>query len=413
MQKENAAPLTALARRPHTPQSSKMSTLDGLVGRPPMIDISNKLHALVDEFVSNLSSECDSLANNVSGEDHMYVAQDIALAGSQSKRPSNRSTSEVLNGLKRPSSAPLSSTHTREGRSEVQHVKTTLKTGNSRDREESRDLRPKRDMKPKSAGQQGLDDPKRATNVDTDIDEILSRELETRGGSRTHVGAKGRLLPAVELLSSDSGSDDRPRPPAKNSGRWPRTKPATKGRDSTSQGRSKRKERRSPSKSPESSHSTDYSYEEDTPSLGGTSPHGESTFMKMRWPSDLGGSGEDGGVGQRSDNNDAFGNTEYQPKHERKKSDGDISLDEGDESNGEDTGHNPIQTDTDGEEVPVLPKVPVKRKVTNQPKVHERRTQRGSAKSASPQTKRQRTPQIDASVITQLQFGRRPQNCVS
>lgn len=43
-----------------------------------MLDISNKLHALVDEFVSHLSSECDSLANTVSTEALKYVTHDIA-----------------------------------------------------------------------------------------------------------------------------------------------------------------------------------------------------------------------------------------------------------------------------------------------------------------------------------------------
>ena len=420
MQKENAVRVAALSRRPHTPQSSKLASSDGLVGRPPMIDISNKLHALVDEFVSNLSSECDSLANNVSAEAHMYVAHESAVAGSQTKKPSNRSTSEVLNGLRRPSSTPLTSSYTREGKSEVQHVKPTLQAGNNRNREEARDLLAKKDMRAKGVALKGLDDVKRVMVVDTDIDDILLRDLEVLGSSRTHMGAKGRPPQAVEVLSSDSGLSHSPRPRAKHSGRrprtqpgTPRTQPGTKGRDSTSQGRSKRMETRSPSNSPERSHSTDYSYDDDTPSLGGRSPHGDTPFLKLRWPSDLGGSGEDGGIGQKSDNNDAVCNTEYQPKHERKKADVDMSLDEGDESNGEDSGHNPIQTDSDGEEMPVLPKVPVKRKVTNQPRVSERRTQRGSAKSASPQTKRQRTPQIDASVITQLEFGKRPENCVS
>ena len=91
-----------------------------------MININNKLHALVDEFVSNLTSECDSLPNNVSAEAHMYVAHESAVAGSQTRRPSNRSTSEVMNGLKRPSNTPLTNSYSREGKSEVQHVKPTL-----------------------------------------------------------------------------------------------------------------------------------------------------------------------------------------------------------------------------------------------------------------------------------------------
>lgn len=413
MQKENAIGGTAPPRRTHTAQSSKISSSDGRVERPPMIDISNKLHALVDEFVSNLTSECDSLAQNVSAEAHMYVAPDRALAGSQTQRPSNRTTSEVLNGLIRPTSTPLTSSHNREGKSHVQHGKPDLQTGTNRNREQGKDLRILKDMKAKSATLLELDDTGCVKGVDPEIDNILSRELGNHRGMPKHPVSKGRLMHDVELLSSDSASDVSNRARAKHAARTRCTQPATKARLTTSQGRSRRMETRSPSRSPESSHSKGYSYDEDTPSLGGTRPHGETTFPKLRWPLDSGGSHEEGGTAQKSDNNGVHITTEYQSKHERKKSDVDLSLEEGDESDGDDTGLNPIQTESDGEEMPVLPRVPVKRKVVNQPRVRERRTQRGSAKSTSPQTKRQRTPQIDASVITQLEFGRRPENCVS
>ena len=98
-------------------------------------------------------------------------------------------------------------------------------------------MRAKKDMKAKSVALQGLDDPKRVTGVDTDIDDILLRDLETRGWSRPHMGANGRLPQVVEVLSSDSGLSNSPRPQAKHYGRRPRTQPATKGRVSTSQGR--------------------------------------------------------------------------------------------------------------------------------------------------------------------------------
>ena len=65
-----------------------------------------------------------------------------------------------------------------------------------------------------------------------------------------------------------------------------------------------------------------------------------------------------------------------------------ISLQEGDESNEEDLEANPTATETDGDEIPVLPKVPVKRKILNDAKGSERKTQRGSTKSASPQMKK-------------------------
>ena len=413
MQKENMGRVLGLPRSTHTSQSSKRSSSDGLVDRPPMLDISNKLHALVDEFVSNLSSECDNLANNVTAEGHMYVAHDNTQAGRQTQRPSNRTTTEVLNGLKRPSGTPLTSPHTREIKTHVQHPKPGLQTGNNRHREEGVDTRFKKDMKMKSAALQESDDPDRARREYTDIEDILVKEIENRGGSSNHMAQKGRHMHTVEVLSSDSASDDCPRPRAKHSTKRPGTKTATKGRDSAIRGRTRRMRTRSPSRSPESSHCMDYSYEEDTPSLGGTSPHGETTCPKLQWPSDLGGSPEDGGTDQQLDYHDVAVNIDYQPKHGRKEADVDIGLEEDDESNGEDTGRNPIQTESDGDDMPVLPKVPVKRKVTNPPRATERRTQRSTAKSRSPHTKRQRTPQIDASVITQLQFSRRPQNCVS
>ena len=378
-----------------------------------MIDISNKLHALVDEFVSNLSSEYDSLAQSVSAEAHMYVAPDSAIAGTQTQRPSNRTTTEVLNGLIRPTNTPLTSSHNRGGKSHVQDGKPDLQTGSSRNRELGRDLRVPKDTKARSGTLLDLDDIGCVKGVDPEINNKSSRELGNRRDKPKHMVSKGRLMHDVELLSSDSASDDSIRGRAKHAARNRSTQPATKARLTNSQGKSRRMETRSPSRSPVSSHSTDYSYDEDTPSLGGTRPHGETTFPKLRWPMDLGGSDEEGGTAQKSDNNGVQGTTEYQSKHERKKDDAELSLEEGDESDGSDTGLNPLQTESDAEEKPVLPRVPVKRKVVNQPRVRERRTQRGSAKSTSPQTKRQRTPQIDASVITKLEFGRRPENCVS
>ena len=72
-----------------------------------------------------------------------------------------------------------------------------------------------------------------------------------------------------------------------------------------------------------------------------------------------------------------------------------------------------VDPESDGEEMPVLPKVPVKRKLLNEAKGCERRTQRGRPKSASPLMKKQKTPQIDASIIIQLEFDRCPHNSVS
>jgi hypothetical protein len=104
---------------------------------------------------------------------------------------------------------------------------------------------------------------------------------------------------------------------------------------------------------------------------------------------------------------------ENHKKSGRKQGDEEYSQHEGDETNDEDLEGSPLGTETDGEEIPVLPRVPVKRKLLNEGKGNDLKTQRGRAKSASPNMKKQKTPQLDASVITQLEFGRRPQNCVS
>ena len=101
------------------------------------------------------------------------------------------------------------------------------------------------------------------------------------------------------------------------------------------------------------------------------------------------------------------------PQSRRNQSEGSISLVEGDESNEEDAVGEPVEPESDGEDMPVLPKVPVKRKLVNEAKGGERRTQRGRPRNPTPQMKKQKTPQIDASVITQLEFSRRPANCVS
>ena len=377
-----------------------------------MRDISNKLHALVDEFVGKLSSECDSLANNISCEVHPYVATDSATADPKTPRPSNRTTSEVLNGLKRPSIAPPTGSNHREGVHNVQQAKPKLQAGHSKNREEDRNLRHMKDMKAKSVALQVFNDLINPKSADTDIEEISSRDEENRGGRTSRKFTKGRANQAVELLSSDSASDDSARPRAKYAPRSMGTQPATKGRAFTVKGRTRTKLTRSRSRSPESSQSTDYSYEEDTPSIGGASPPGDTTFPKLRWPLDIGGSNEDGGAGNKHDNGDVHRGKENQNMHEGKNADLDVSLAEDDESNGEDNGRDPILPESEGEELPVLPKVPVKRKVQNEPRASERRTQRGRTKSGSPQIKKQRTPQIDASVITQLQFDKRPPNCV-
>lgn len=413
MQTENGSMFTALSRRTHMSKSSKISSLDGLVERPPMADISNKLHAMVDEFVSNLSSECDNLVNNVSGEAHQIGAPGSAPADPKPQRPSNRTTSEVLNGLKRPSITPPASFHHRDSNSHAQHAKPALQATHNKKREEGKNLRYMRDKPTKSIGLQILDDLLDIKGGESEFEDILSRDEESGRGTRTRMGTKGRVNHAVEVLSSDSASEDRPRPRPKYSARTRATQPAAKGRASNLQGRSRKMESRSPSRSLESSHLMDYGYEEDTPSIGGTSPCGDMLLEKLRWPSDIGGSHSDGETGKKLEFDDVQCHTEAQNRNEPKDDDGGMEQEEDDESHGEDTGRNPHAIESDGEELPVLPKVLVKRKVMNEPRASERRSQRGRTQSGSPQTRKQRTPQIDASVITQLEFGKRPQNCVS
>jgi hypothetical protein len=81
-----------------------------------MRDISNKLHALVDEFVSNLSSKCDSLANTISTQASKHAR---LVEASKAPRLSNRTTTEVLNGLRRPSEKPLVDKGHREEKAHV------------------------------------------------------------------------------------------------------------------------------------------------------------------------------------------------------------------------------------------------------------------------------------------------------
>ena len=130
------------------------------------------------------------------------------------------------------------------------------------------------------------------------------------------------------------------------------------------------------------------------------------------FPSDIADLDEDGGLEKKSDNDVVHTNKDYQKKNEISNQDDDVSMEEGDESDPNDVGRHHIGTESDFEELHVLPKVPVKRKLLNEPKASENKTPRGKAKSTSPQIKKYKTPQIDASVITKLEFSRRPLNSV-
>ena len=88
-------------------------------------------------------------------------------------------------------------------------------------------------------------------------------------------------------------------------------------------------------------------------------------------------------------------------------------MQEGDSFDEDDIERDRTDAQSDGEELAVLPKVLVKRKLLSEPRPSDRRSQRGRAVSKIPQVKKHKTPQIDASVITQLEFSKRPQNSVS
>lgn len=358
-QKESASKLPTLSCRTLASQTSKSYKSNDHLDRPPMRDIKNKLHALVDEFVSNLSSECDSLANNVSSQVHINLARESAPEAAKVPRPSNRTTTEVLNGLRRPSGVPVTDISHRDGESHMEHAKAPSKARNGRRRDGGKSSQP------------------------------------------------------YELLSSDHSSDDY-RPSATKPGRkvWGKQR-CTKARNSRSRASSPRRDNESPVRSPESSHVMNYSYEGDTKSVGGRSIDPETNFQKLSWPHDIKDLLDDGGTGKQSPDNVAENTTHSHKKDGEAKYDDDIFSEDCNESTGKGRGRKVIGTESDVEELPVLPKVPVKRRMINEPGTSQRRAQRGRPKSTSPQIKKHKTPLIDASVITQLYFGRRPTNAVS
>ena len=372
-----------------------------------MVDISNKLHAMVDEFVSNLTSECDSLVNNVSGQGNKSVAHDSGTEGPRAGRPSNRTTLEVLRGLTRPSESQVMD------KPHIDRGKSNNVDGIKRPRDNGRSSRQVNELRSKSASSPGVDHKEENRSADLVIDNIVAKaEVKQRFPAKDNA-AKGKFLHTVEILSSDNSSDDCLIPLLKSAKKKVVKQSSTKVQKSTSRGISAGKGIRSPSTSPESSHVMNYSYESDTLSLGSKNPPIETTFPKLKWPEDVGDVPKDGENWKRSDHNEAEPYSESHRKHERKKGNEETSMEEGDESSDEDAERLPNGTETDADELPVLPKVPVKRKLMSEPKGCERRTQRGRTKSSSPQMKKQRTPQIDASVITKLEFDRRPTNSVS
>jgi hypothetical protein len=276
-----------------------------------------------------------------------------------------------------------------------------------------------RETKHSSASLEGTDTPDDVKSLDIGSDYNLSPDETKRGRGTADMAAIGEIMQTIEILSSDQSSDDC----LLTCMKYPKKKMvkqnSTSIRNSDSCGRTAGAESQSPGVSRESSHLLNYSYEEDNNSLGGGSQAIETPFQKLSWPVDEiiwpadEGDDREGGTRLNSFNTNAHTHTENHRKSGRKQGEQKNNQLEGDESNEEDLDGSPRGTDSDGEDIPVLPRVPVKRKLLNEGKGCDQKTQRGRAKSASPQTKKQKTPQLDASVITQLEFGRRPQNCVS
>ena len=157
----------------------------------------------------------------------------------------------------------------------------------------------------------------------------------------------------------------------------------------------------------------DYSYEGDTNSVGANILEVETHLNQLRWPDHIEELLEARRAGKKTGNNVVHSSKESNRKNGSSQRDDELTCEDGKESNEDELGLNPEGAESDGEDLPVLPKVPGKRRLLNEATPQERRTQRGRAKSMSPQIKKSRTPQIDATVITQLQFGRRPPNLVS
>jgi hypothetical protein len=367
-----------------------------------MIDISNKLHAMVDEFVSNLTSECESVVFHVSARGHKKVAEDSGPESPRAARPSDRKTQEVLSGLRRPSESHVPAKTSREPKSHMQHGMSSMLEPNKKDTDSG-----------KGASLEGVPHKEPTRSVGTPHNNIVTRVAASQSRPPQDSASRGKILHTVEILSSDHSSDDSFLAIVKSTKKKVFKPLSKKVEPLTSRVISAGTGKRSPSTSPKSSHVMNYSYEEDTQNLGSKNPPVETPFPKLNLPEDVGDDPEEEDIWNLVDHNEAEPFIESHKEHPNRNLKEETSLEEDDETTDEDVERRPNANDTDVEELPVLPKVPVKRKLMGEPKASERRTQRGRSKSSSPQVKKPRCPQIDASVITQLEFGRRPINSVS
>lgn len=307
-----------------------------------MADISNKLHALVDEFVSNLSSQCDSLANNISGQAGMYDAQNIVAEAAKTPRLSNRTTTEVLNGLRRPSDNPLSDTQHSQGKTSMDRVPPTQSEEKPIHKDAVRYERPARNILSRSQSQDESDTQADVKSEDTDYKYTPPQDSGKQHRSRNDMATIGKFMGAIEILSSDQSSDDCRLANLKQSKGRMRKQSTTKTSKLHSRGMPTASRTPSPSMSRESSHYLSYSYEEDTPSHGERSQAISSQFTKLRWPLDQGDELE-GGMQKKGEENNTPGN-----KDSHKRSDGgqleEINFPEGDESNEDYFEGNPPET---------------------------------------------------------------------
>jgi hypothetical protein len=378
-----------------------------------MIDISSKLHAMVDEFVSNLTSECESVVFHCSARGHKNVVEDSGRESPRTARTSNRTTQEVLRGLIPPTESQVMAKTSREGKSHMEHGNSAMVEGDKRDSDNGISSLQPLELRSSSVTLEGVQHKEDSRSVGALSNNALSRAEAKQDRPPRDIAARGKIVHTVEILSSDHSSDDNFVAIVKSTKKKMFRPLSKKSEPSTSRVISAGIGKRSPSTSPESSHVMNYSYEEETQSLGSKNPPAETSFPKLNLPEDVGDEFEEKEFVKSGNQNEADPFSESHKLHEMSDLKEEMTLEEDDESTDEDVERRPNGTDTDAEELPVLPKVPVKRKLLSEPKASERRTQRGRPKSTSPQLKKQRCPQIDASVITQLYFARRPLNSVS
>ena len=151
--------------------------------------------------------------------------------------------------------------------------------GSKRPRDNGRSSRQMSELRSKSASSEGVDHKEDNRSMDLLFDNIVAKaEVKQRRPAKDNA-AKGKFLYTVEILSSDHSSDDSLIPLLKSTKKKVGKQNSTKAQKSTSRGISIGKGIRSDSTSLESSHVMNYSYEEDTLSLGSKNLPIETTLI--------------------------------------------------------------------------------------------------------------------------------------